>query len=115
MAHPPESEFYEITLDPPSGENPARVVRFRELTVEEFERCVTLAGDRNVGWKLTQEGLRASIVQDGAEALTYTDLVGPLLGQRFGTRRLLILRAAWESVHTPSEEDLERVRAIRAV
>lgn len=109
-----QSQTFELTLEPPSGEAPARVVRFRELTVEEFERCVQLAGDRNVGWKLTQEGLRLSIIEDNGSKLTYTDLAGAQLGERFRTRHLLMLRAAWESVHTPSEEDLARVRAMRA-
>lgn len=113
MAQKPK--IYELTLEPPSGDTPARLVRFRELTVEEFERCVEVAGDRNTGWKLTQEGLRMSIVQDGETTLSYTDLVGAKLGERFGTRGLLMLRTAWESVHTPSAEDLERVRAIRVV
>lgn len=106
-----ESKKFAIVV----SDEPPREVVIRELTVEEFERAVALAGERNQGWNLTQHGLRMSIVSDGGKELAYTDLVGTKLGERFGTRQLLILRAAWEQIHTPSQEDMARVRAMRAV
>lgn len=102
---------YELELAP------GRTVRFRELTAEEFEGLVTgmNGGDPDYGWQLTQAGLRRSLVADGAEELSYTKLVGPLLSRRFTTRQLLMLRQAWDAVHLPTAEDQARVRGMRAV
>lgn len=108
---PSETTEYDLEIEP------GRVVRFRELTAEEFEGIVTgINNDEpGYGWKLTQAGLRMSLVRDGAEELNYQKLVGAQLAKRFRTKQLMLLRSAWDSVHMPNAEDQARVRAMKVV
>lgn len=102
---------YELEVEP------GRVVRFRELSAEEFEAIITGLNPDEAGssWKITQAGLRRSLLADGAEELDFTKLVGTLLTRRFRTKTLMLLRNAWDSVHFPTAEDQARVRGMRAV
>ena len=101
---------YELELEP------GRVVVFRELSGEEFESVYKAAEASNtVGYELTQNCLRRALVSDGGEALSYKDLAGAQLAQRFRTRHLMMLRQAFESVHLPGAEDDARVRSMRAI
>lgn len=95
---------YEVTL------SNGRVVRFRELSAVEFDKAIKMAGGADKAWELVNTGLRLSIVSDNGESLTYAQLTGPLMGQRFGTKDLLLLRAAWEAVHVPSQEEIEAAK-----
>lgn len=106
-----ETAEYDLEIEP------GRVVRFRELTAEEFESIVTgINNDEpGAGWKITQAGLRRSLIRDGAEELDFQKLVGAQLARRFRTKQLMMLRAAWDSVHLPNAEDQARVRAMKVV
>lgn len=92
-----------------------RVVVLRELTAGEFEAIYRAEGGKpTMDWELTQRGIRMSLVQDRGEALSYTQLTGSLLTDRFSTREMLLLRQAWERIHLPSQEEVARVREPRA-
>lgn len=89
-----------------------KTVTFRELGVVEFEavlRTKTDGGGTGEGWEITQEGLRRSIVEIDGKPVTYADLAGEKLAERFPTREMLVLRNAWDSVHMPSAEDMASV------
>jgi hypothetical protein len=96
---------------------PGRLVEMRMLTSEQFEQLyLSMGPNANQAWDLTQNGLRRSLVRDGDVELTYKDLMGPQLSQRFDEpAQLLLLRQAWEQMHMPSAEDQARVRAARVV
>jgi hypothetical protein len=94
---------------------PGRTVAIREMTVEELANAVQRVGEKNVAWHLPMEGLRSSLVQDGGTRLTYQDLLGGKLGDRFTAKQLLVMRALWEQVNLPSAEDLAVVHAARVV
>ena len=101
---------YEVPLP---GE---RVVLLREMTAGEFELMWRAEGDKpGASWEVTQRGLRMTIAAIDGEEVTYADLVGDNLNQRFSVKELLLLRQAWESLHMPSQEDIARVRGMRAI
>lgn len=94
-----------------------RVIVLKELGAEEFGQVVDQAGGVNPSteWKLVNFGLMRSIVKDRNEELSYQTLMGPQLERRFTTKEILLLRAAWQQIHLPSEEDGTRVREMRVV
>lgn len=102
-----EYRLYEVDV------SPGRTVQFREMSVDEFEACMEQAqGD--MGWQLSMMGIRRCLVSDRGEQVSYEDVMGKLLGRRFRLPELIVLQAAWNHVHMPDEEYLERVRGIRA-
>lgn len=114
---------YELELEPAKlDENgkevrPARVVVLKELSARDFEQMLKTMSEkeREDSWDMVQNGLRRSIVSDGGKPLDYTKLVGDQLADRYTTKQILMLRHAWQELHSVNEEDLLRVRVMRAV
>lgn len=96
---------YELPL--PTG----RTVTFRELTVNEFEACMREGGDD--GWKISQAGLRRSLLKINDKPVTYDMVMGGLLANMFRMKEMMLLRAAWDKVNMVSEEDMDVVRGLR--
>lgn len=97
--------------------SPGRWVAIRELRSEEFEQVIRgVANDANKDYELVSQGLRYALVRDGKEELTYQQLAGPLLAQRFHRPvEMMMLRDAFQKLHLPGPEEQARVKAMRAV
>ncbi|MEQ1494495.1 MAG: hypothetical protein ABL912_01875 [Novosphingobium sp.] len=98
-------------LDLPGG----RTVRFREMSGEDLESMTRTTPADASAFDVVQNGLRRTLVQIGDAEVEYKDLVGPLLSRHFSAKELLMVRAAWEHVHSPGPEDMVRVKTMRVV
>ncbi len=90
-----------------------RIVELRALSFEEFTKCNQLA--KNDIFEMPQHGLRHSIVGDNGQPLKYGDLLGRHLDERFTTKQMLLLRAAWEKIHAPDEDDVAALKGMTVV
>lgn len=104
---------FEVPLD--GGET----AEIEELTAEQFEQVckrVATSNSNDGAWEVTQQGCRMSLKRVGTRVCTPAELLGPGLARACGSpRRMLLIRAAWERVHLPNEEESAGVRNLVAV
>lgn len=88
-----------------------RIVEFREISVPVFERVLELSDPNDVmGMSVT--GLAHSLVSDRGQVFDEQPVPVERILQVFSLREILSLRAAWEAVHMPNQEDLDRVKDV---
>lgn len=88
-----------------------RIVEFREVTIPVFEQVLRLSPPDDP-MTMSVIGLSHSLVADRGEVFEKQPVPEEDLLNRFRLAELLALRAAWEAVHMPSEEDMERVKEV---
>jgi hypothetical protein len=98
---------YELKL-------PVGVVKIREMSVGDFEAALRFSKDSGQGtgadWELTNECLRRSVVEIGGKPVAYGDLADQGLAARLGgLKGLMLARAAWNKIHSPSAEEAAAV------
>lgn len=99
--------MYELKL-------PVGVVKIREMSVGDFEAALRTSKDAGMGtgadWEITNECLRRSVVEVDGKPVAYRDLADQNLAVRLGgLKGLMIARAAWNKIHSPSETEAAAV------
>lgn len=90
----------------------------REMTAEEITSLIKMtASSPSAGWDLTQHGVARSLVRFGDRTFKSAELAPSGMLEKVVTKakHLLKLRAAWERLHLPGDEDAADIKAMRVV